>query len=116
AFSLLRVSAVVRVRIRPAETRLPAPVHSPSPAVAARIPKGQRTKFRWYPLQHSKKGPPRCGANLPRSGGSHALLFPYVPRWRSFRRVPERDASLRRFRNGRTVRRETWESSALPRE
>src|SRR5207302_5520688 len=116
AFLLLRVSAAVRVRIRPAETRLPAPVHSPIREAAPQIPKGRRTQFRWCPLQHSKKGPPPRGANLPRSGGSDALLFPYVPRWRSFRRVPERDAPRWRFRNGRTVRRETWESSALLRE
>ena len=116
AFLLLPVSGAVRVRIRPAETPLPAPVHSPIQEVVPQIPRGQRTKSNCYPLQHLKKGPRRFAASLPRSGDSRASLSQCAPRWRSFRRGPERDAPRRRFRTGSTVRRETWESSAPPRE
>src|SRR6202030_4694740 len=111
---LLPASAAVRVRIRPPETPLRAPIHSPTPAAAPQIPRGRKTKSRWYPRPRRKRGPRRCAANLLRSAGSRVSLFPCAPPLRPFPQGRERDESQLRFRNGKTVRHEISESSALP--
>src|SRR6266704_3591632 len=114
--SLLPAFAAVRVRTPLQEMTLRAPVRSPSPAAAPQIPRARQTKWRWYPLPHSKRGPHRCAANLLRSGGSRASLFPCAPPPRSFPQAPESDARPPRFRSEKKVLHETSEWNAPPRE
>src|SRR5260370_13424647 len=113
---LLPASGGVRVRIRLQETTLRAPVRSPSPTAAPRIPRVRKMKSRWYPRPRRKRGPRQYAANLPRFGGSRVASFRCAPPSRPFPRALARDPQPPHFRSGKTTRHEISESNAPPRE
>src|SRR5215471_3433040 len=71
-------------------------------------------KRRWCPGRRSCLGPRPAAAGLLQSGGLRAWPFRYVQRSRSFPPAMVRDRPPAHFPHGRTIPRETWESSALP--